>query len=277
MTLPAFDRAWREKEWIKPEVCLLEVRDRDKLDGEAIARLFVQRQESYSRDGENGLIYEASIRLSYETIEPKHSPRFRDSGSFCGSYSRGFGEMGESVSLTGSAVFLDLSELCGQRIGTYLMNEIVTWAKQWPKAEVRPISLLRGQAGEENRARRNRFYERFGLEFEYSDSQQCEGVSKPICVEALTPVMSWEANIRERDPRDYFSELLYERERMVREASQQAMIIKSRSASLDEANTRPVRWAARRAWWRLYPLLVRSALLLAFAALAWMSFRSSVG
>jgi len=26
-----------------------------------------------------------------------------------------------------------------QRIGTYLMNEIVVWAQQWPEAKVRPI------------------------------------------------------------------------------------------------------------------------------------------
>ena len=31
----------------------------------------------------------------------------------------------------------------------------------------------------------------------------------------LTPVTSWEANIRERDPREYLAELLYEREGMV--------------------------------------------------------------
>ena len=34
MTLPAFDHTRRENQWIKPEVCLLEVRDRDKPDGE---------------------------------------------------------------------------------------------------------------------------------------------------------------------------------------------------------------------------------------------------
>lgn len=41
------------------------------------------------------------------------------------------------MSLVGGELFLDPDELRGQRIGTYLMNEIVTWAQQWPEAPVR--------------------------------------------------------------------------------------------------------------------------------------------
>ncbi len=190
MGLPAFDANWREKQRIKPRICVLEVRDRLKPDGEPIARLFVQRQENYRRDDRDGQMYEASIRLSYQTIEPKHSLRSRISGSFEGSYSRGFREGEASVSLIGGALFLDPAELRGQRIGTYLMNEIVVWAQQWPEAKVRPIKLLSGQAEEENRDRRNRFYERFGLVFAYSDPEHREGVSKSMPVKKLTPVTS---------------------------------------------------------------------------------------
>ncbi|MCQ9730191.1 hypothetical protein LM497_30075 [Pseudomonas aeruginosa] len=274
MALPAFDDAWRGKQRIKPPVCVLEVRDRATPDGEPIAWLFVHREESYRLDDRDGQVYEASIRLSYQTIEPKHSLRSRVSGDFKASYSRGFREGEASVSLVDGALFFDPIELRGHRIGTYLMNEIVTWAQQWPEARVRSIKLLSGQAQEDNRARRNRFYERFGLKFVYSDPEHEEGVSKPMPVKELTPVTSWEANIRERDPREYLAELLHEREHMVMEASRRDTVIQNLSARLEEANSHPVRWAARRLWWRLQPILVQGAMLLAVVALVWVGFRS---
>ncbi|WP_198969816.1 GNAT family N-acetyltransferase [Xylophilus sp. ASV27] len=273
MTLPAFDDAWRGKQRIKPPVFILEVRDRRIPNGEPIAMLFVQREESYRRDDRDGQMYEASIRLSYQTIEAKHSFRSRVSGTFDGSYSRGFRDGEASVSLVGGALFLDPAELRGQRIGTYLMNEIVTWAQQWPEATVRPIKLLSGQAEEENRTRRNRFYERFGLKFAYSDPEHREGVSKQMPVKELTPVTSWEANIRERDPREYLAELLFERERMAIEASRHDTVIKRQSAQLEDARRHPVRWAARHLWWRLQPVLMQAALLLAVGVLAWLGLR----
>lgn len=274
MALPAFDVAWRGKQRLKPPVCVLEVRDRDKPDGEPIARLFVQREESYRRDDRDGQMYEASISLSYQTIERKHSFRSPVSGSFDASYSRGFLEGEASVSLVDGALFFDPAELRGQRIGTYLMNEIVVWAQQWPEARVRSIKLLSGQAQDDNRARRNRFYERFGLKFAYSDPDHEEGVSKPMPAKELTPVTSWEANIRERDPREYLAELLHEREHMVMAASRRDTVIKNLSAKLDEASNHPVRWAARRLWWRLQPILLQGAMLLTVVALVWVGLRS---
>lgn len=274
MTLPAFDDTWRGKQRIKPAVFVLEVRDRNTPEGEPIARLFVQREEGYRRDDRNGQMYEASIRLSYQTIEPKHSLRSRVSGAFNGSYSRGFREGEASVSLVVGALFFDPAELRGQRIGTYLMNNIVTWAQQWPEATVRSIKLLSGQAEEENRTRRNRFYEGFGLKFAYSDPEHREGVSKPMPVKELTPVTSWEANIRERDPREYLAELLFEREHMAMEASRRDTVIKRLSATLEDARGRPVRWAARHLWWRLQPVLIQGVMLLAFGVLVWVGLRS---
>jgi hypothetical protein len=154
------------------------------------------------------------------------------------------------------------------------MNEIVVWAQQWPEAKVRSIKLLSGQAQEDNRARRNRFYERFGLKFAYSDPDHEEGVSKPMPARGLTPVTSWEANIRERDPREYLAELLYEREGMVMEAARRETVIQNLTARLDESNRHPVSWAARRLWWRLQPILLQGAMLLAVGALVWLGLRS---
>jgi len=274
MVLPVFDAAWRGKQRLKPPVCVLEVRHRDKPEGGPIATLFVQREESYRYDAD-GQVYEASVCLSYQTIEPKHSLRSRVSGSFDGSYSRcSFREGEASVSLVKGALFLDPQGLRGQRIGTYLMNEIVTWAQQWPEAVVAPIKLLSGQAEEENRTRRNRFYERFGLVFGYSDPEHREGVSAPLPVRELKSVSSWEANIRERDPREYLAELLHERAHAVVEGSRRDTVIKNLSATLEEARNRPVRWAARCLWSRLQPSLVQGTLLLAVGAIAWFCVRA---
>jgi len=73
MALPSFDSGWIDGARIKPRICVLEIKDRDKLDGEPIAWLFVEREETYRRDDRDGSVYEASIRLSYERIAPKHS------------------------------------------------------------------------------------------------------------------------------------------------------------------------------------------------------------
>jgi hypothetical protein len=68
--------------------------------------------------------------------------------------------------------------------------------------------------------------------------------------------------------------LLYERERMRMEASRRDTVIQNLTARLDEANLHPVRWAARRLWWRLQPILVQGAVLLTLGALVWFGLRS---
>lgn len=273
MTLPSFDDQWRDRQRTKPRVLVLEIRDRDKPDTPPIAWLLVEREETYRYDERDKTIYEASIRLYWETIERKHSRRMQGNQFFGGSYSRGFG--GEpSVSLVSGAVFFDPAELRGQRIGTYLMNEIVTWAKQWPNATVQSVELLAGQAQEDNKDRRNRFYERFGLVFDYRDPEHREGVSKPMPAEALTPVETWRANLKELDVRDYLADVLYENERLRHEISLRMRANESLSDEISNAEKRPLRWAFRRVWWRTRPLLVQIAILIVIGAAAWSALRS---
>ncbi len=277
MTLPSFDDDWRNKERIKPRICVLEIRDRDKPDGNPIAWLFVERQETYRRDERDGTIYEASINLYYERIAPKHSYRVTGKGHFSGGYSRGYSD-GASVSLTSTstsrgAVFLDLPELEGQRIGTYLMNEIVTWVKQWPDATVRPVELLSGQAHGENKARRNRFYEQFGLVFDYRDPEQQEGLSRAMPASALTPVEAWQSNICERDVRDYLGEALHDRDRVVMELASRERAVKNLVDDIKRAEAKPIRWALRQTWWRLAPILTQMGLLLVVGGLVWSAIK----
>ena len=89
---------------------------------------------------------------TYQRITAKFSYRDGGKGRFDGSYSRNFNSVSlTSTSMSKGAVFLDLPGLDGQRIGTYLMNEIVQWVQQWPETTVNSIELLAGQAHGDNK------------------------------------------------------------------------------------------------------------------------------
>lgn len=278
MALPSFDDKWWEGQQQKPRIQVLEIRDRDKPDSPPIAWLLVEREEVYRRDPRDDSIYEASIRLYYECILPKSAHHSRTKGRFDGSYSKGFNAQ-SSVSLTSAssgrgAVFLDLPGLQGQRIGTYLMNEIVTWAKRWPDAMVNRVQLLAGQANDENKDRRNWFYEQFGLVFDYTDSEHREGRSRQIPAAALRSIDTWKANIRERRIQDYLADVLFAKERASLELADRERAVKSLLNDRKEAEAKPVRWALRMLWWRYAGAMIGGAFMAGLAALAWLKLNS---
>ena len=260
MAIPSFDNDWRDNKRINPRIYLLEVLDRSHPDAEPIAWLLVERQETYMIDECDQTIDKASIRLSYECILPKHAFSFQRSGrgNFMGSYSRRFGQ--SFVSLTSAsastgAVFLGLHGLEGQRIGTYLMNEIVMWVQQWPDATVMSVELLGGQAYDENKARRNRFYEQFGLVFDYRDLEHREGLSRPMLASELTPVETWKANIFERNLQEYIAELLYAKNHACQELHQRNYAIKNILHERRRAEEKPLKWAFHLLWRRYAPTI----------------------
>lgn len=91
----------------------------------------------------------------------------------------------------------------GHLVGTCLMDQIICWARKHDGAIFAPIHLVRHQADDENRARRNRFYERYGFKFEFGDSIDREGYSRPIPVSELRELGSWQGNIRFTDIKTY--------------------------------------------------------------------------
>lgn len=106
------------------------------------------------------------------------------------------------------AVFLDPAELRGTRVGTYLMNRLVTWVKQWPDAELKTIKLLPDQAQQDNKERRNRFYEQFGIQFSWHDAEsRVSGTSLPITAAALKTTDAWMQTVTERSLVDYLAQL----------------------------------------------------------------------
>lgn len=238
-------RSWIGEAREKPRLQVLEIRDRDKPEGEPIAWLLVERQETYTHLATDNSI-QASIRIHFERILPKYERHtIFDRGVFCGSYSSRL----ESVSLTSpsinnkGAVFLDLPRLKRQLIGTYLMNEIVTWAQRWPEATVNSIELIRGPSNEViNKERSNWwFYGQFGLEFGE------DGFSQPIQVKSLKPVVRWKDNIRELEVLKYLRDLLL----AFGELEERDWSIKNLGGELKRAEDKPLRWALQRIWCRL--------------------------
>jgi GNAT superfamily N-acetyltransferase len=272
MALPSFDNTWREGQSVKPRILVLEIRDKDRPQDEAQGWVVVEREEIYRRDPRDGTLYEASIRLSYQRITAKFSHREGGKGRFDGSYSRSF----NSVSLTSSsmskgAVFLDLPGLNGQRIGTYLMNEIVQWVQQWPEATVNSIELLAGQAHGENKTRRNWFYEQFGLIFDYTDSEHREGRSRPMPAGALTKVETWKQNIAEHRMIDYLGTVLYAEKHATLELQARDRACAQLIAERKRAEAHPLRWALQRLYFHHASTVVTGLVLSIIVGSVWVA------
>lgn len=271
MALPSFDNGWREGQSVKPRILVLEIKDKDRPDDKALGWVLVEREETYRRDPRDGTIYEASIRLSYQCITAKFSHRDGGKGRFDGSYSRNFNAVSlTSTSMSKGAVFLDLPGLDGQRIGTYLMNEIVQWVQQWPEATVNGIELLAGQGHGDNKARRNWFYEQFGLVFDYTDPEHREGRSRPMLAGALVKVETWKQNITEHRMLDYLAAVLYAEERATSELQARDRACAQLIAEQRRAEARPVRWALRRLYIHYASTVLAGLVLTALVGMAWI-------
>lgn len=271
MALPSFDNGWREGQSVKPRILVLEIKDKDRPDDKALGWVLVEREETYRRDPRDGTIYEASIRLSYQRITAKFSHRDGGKGRFDGSYSRNFNAVSlTSTSMSKGAVFLDLPGLDGQRIGTYLMNEIVQRVQQWPEATVNGIELLAGQGHGDNKARRNWFYEQFGLVFDYTDPEHREGRSRPMLAGALVKVETWKQNITEHRMLDYLAAVLYAEERATSELQARDRACAQLIAEQRRAEARPVRWALRRLYIHYASTVLAGLVLTALVGMAWI-------
>jgi len=252
MPLPSFDYQWRGDQRLKPRILVLEIKDKERPEAGAIAWLLVEREENYNRNPIDGTLHDASIRLTYQRITPKFSSLPSGGGFFAGCYS----QRAKAVSITSPTmgrgfVTLDLPRLNGQYIGTYLMNEVVAWVKQWPDATVNSVELLENQGNGENKERRNRLYEQFGLVFDYADQEKRAGLSREMPAADLRAVETWKDNIKEHWVVDYLSEVLYAKERAETELQFRDRACKEFADRERKAAERPIRWAMRQLGFRL--------------------------
>ncbi|MCX4030210.1 hypothetical protein H0A36_17705 [Endozoicomonas sp. SM1973] len=253
---------------------ILEIRHRDRPDQSPIAHLLVEREEKY-RYSQDNEIMDAVIKLRYQRLGP-HRPGLESKGYFCGCYSKRYNRASLTASLPfeSGGVFLDLSGLHGQRIGTYLLNTIVEWLQQWPDASVNTIELVEGQGHGSNKLRRNRLYEQFGIEFDFTSSKQQAGHSRPIHVGQLTPVTAWKANITERSLTDYMREILAEKQHLSEEFGYTDRLLKSYKVRYRQAEARPLWFAVKTLYRRHRDLLWSSSFFAVIAAVLWVKWKS---
>lgn len=84
----------------------------------------------------------------------------------------------QTCKLTNGGVMVNVEELRGLHIGSYVFNKIVHWAKTHASGmRVEPITLSRIDASEDNKLRRNSFYEHFGLKFNYRSEDGIENAA----------------------------------------------------------------------------------------------------
>lgn len=249
--LPSFGEWKRNGEIVKPQILVLEIKDKDGLRDDALGFVLVERHESYKHYSD-GPLEAAGICLSFKRVAGKYSYGSQGKGYFLG----GFTPSINTVSLTSTiawsegAVFLDLPGLVGQRIGTYLMNEIVQWAQQWPDATVASIKLYAGQAQPDNKERRNRFYEQFGIVFDYDDEQRRSGQSRPMLARDLETLETWKKNIVEHNMHDYLGSIVDLNERLSSDLNARDHACANLIAERKRAEARPIRWALRQLYFR---------------------------
>lgn len=267
MANSSFESGWNTD----PLIQVLEIRDKDAVEAEPIAWVMIERQETSQRDAQN-VIQQATIRIHYHSILQKNNFQSNVKGYFDGSYSKN----NNAVSLTSptmarGAVCIDLDGLRGQRIGTYLMNQIVTWALQWPDASVNAIGLSSSQGDDENKTRRNWFYEQFGIKFNYSDSHHRGGTSHPMQVRALTPVDAWAKNIKVMTIFEYLENVLTSNKNAKSELMLKERAIDGYSKREKEAQANPIRWCLKQIWLKNIVFGFWVGILVLFSTMIWLA------
>lgn len=258
---------------VAADVLVLTVRPVHNPELPPIAHLLVERRE-LKRLSPNNEATESSLELCYQLLGTTRGVGI--SGCFGAHYMPG--RDGAKTRLTTAhggmfgAVFLDLPGLEGNRIGTYLMNEIVLWAKQWPDASIGTIELTSGQAGDSNRERRNRFYEQFNIEFDYDDEEHRSGKSRPLKAAQLTTTDAWQRNITLTSVVDFVNDTLKERELQSIEIGRLTPALAYVKRHLAQAEARPFRFALQRLWWGIAGNLSWIALVLIAAGFLYLRF-----
>ncbi|PLY35745.1 GNAT family N-acetyltransferase [Pectobacterium versatile] len=205
----------------RPRLEILHIYDRKKPDqfwGTGIVETVYNDPET---DPIQDFYDEDRITIYFERITGANNSRFYFTASHTYRKSPSLENLKEIISLTGGSIDVDNKLYRGQRIGTWMMNEIVKWAKQWPDAKVLPITLGYGQADKENKERRNWFYEQFGIEFDYHNDQNEAGQSQSMKAAALKIIDSWDktkgGNIIIQSCRDFMISMVDKNNQLAKE------------------------------------------------------------
>ena len=243
MAQASFDSTWENGASVSPTLQVLEVRNRKNPERPSMGFFLVERIER-TRASDRYATADNTMNIVYREISDDGYPRDPARGEFRGSYHAHVNTVSITAgSLTGGMVVIDPPSLQGNGLGTYLMNEIVRWAKRWPNATVNTINLLEGQGHGENRERRNRFYEQFGLKFEYASAERKSGISLPMLAQDLVLVDRWKQNISEHNLMEFLEATLYRKKIAESDLAQRTKAVAELLAEQRRVKSKPLRWA----------------------------------
>lgn len=249
--LPSIEERRSESSLSVPRVFVLRLKAISERDKEVA--LLVECEETWSMPERE--VTKACLSFHYQVISGDVGRRHYEGGDFSACCETHLTE-GSRVRLTSTSTSVNNGGYCvvdptwlrGRGIGTFFMNEIVHWVRQWPDAKVIPVNLLASDAHEENKVRRNRFYENFGLTFEHEDDRKLAGRSLPMLAEELTPLsQEAKASLREKlewcNLNEYLSEHVRERDMLEMDRWGLQNQLRSSSKDWSRACRSPFRWA----------------------------------
>ncbi|MBA0212987.1 hypothetical protein [Pectobacterium brasiliense] len=156
----------------------------------------------------------------------------------------------ETISLTCGSLGIWHNDYKGNRLGRWLFNEIVIWARNWPNADVNSIRLGPKDATEDNLERRNKMYTKVGLEFDYDDNENRTGRSREMKASKLIVLSSWKkengGNITLQSIDDYINKLVKENESLKREMENKRLRINSLNQKLSIMESKTIKGILRR-------------------------------
>ena len=114
----------------------------------------------------------------------------------------------------------------------------INWIKTFDDVPLNRIKLTAVQAQNDNKNRRNRFYEQFGIEFEYRENKD-SGISKPMNTHQLKNTENWMKTIKKYEAEE-FIDLIAEIDANLISANSSLEIDRT---ELKFAREKPIRWA----------------------------------
>lgn len=260
---PVFEYRFRDGVAHKPSAFILELPGQGAPNPRSTLYVVVQRIEEQQLDGEGG-VAKYDLALAFQAFDKD----LRQGGQTHGRFHAYYDPFLNRMSLTGGGVYVpDL--LQGRHVGTYLMNIVVAWAKQWPLAEIEPIELAAGDAHPDNHTRRNRFYEQFGLAFDYDDAGRRAGRSQPVHAGQLHTVSGWEEHVIEHQMIAFLRTHLQNEWMLASDVRARQKAIRELAEMYDWAQRHPF-LALYRALWHRHRRLLEALLVVALlGSVAW--------
>lgn len=193
--------------------------------------MLIEEHETVVNHG--GQIKEAYLKIKYSFMSYRslHST-MDDRVHYFDAYYKPSG-----ASLTGGAVFVDPAIYRGKKIGSYFLNVVIRWLQKFDDVPLNTIELVAHQATDENKARRNRLYEQFGITFNY-DKDGLAGLSNPISTHQLNTTDRWQQSILVLESDELIDTLL----KLYVDSNDVIESLRNTENEINRARLMPIRW-----------------------------------